>query len=67
MEDAIKFTHDGVEYIFKTAPNPLVDAQMWWFEPQASMYAGPKSVVKKLIKNILAKGGERIEYKRSKG
>ncbi len=38
--DSVTFVHKGVEYTFKTEPNPLNNKQMWWFEPQHTMYAG---------------------------
>lgn len=51
--DSIKFTHsNGIEYTFRTEPNPMNDSQMWWFEPQVSMYAGTVRESKKIAKNI---------------
>ena len=51
-KDSIVFTHDGIEYIFKTEPNTLNNSQMWWFEPQVTMYAGSVRDAKTIAKNL---------------
>ena len=51
----IQFIHTtGDTYTFKTCHNPLTNAQMWWFEPQTTMYAGTLRDVKTIVKNITA-------------
>ena len=51
--DEITFTHkDGKTYTFKTEPNPLCDAQMWWFDPKIGMNAGTVKEAKIIAKNI---------------
>jgi len=55
--DEIKFVHtDGSVYTFKTEPNTLNSSQMYWFEPQHSMYAGTVNEAKKIAKNIRNSG-----------
>ena len=52
-KDEIKFRHqDGKVYIFKTEKNLLNNDQMWWFEPQVTMYAGTVREAKTIAKNI---------------
>ena len=52
-KETIKFVHsDGTEYTFKTEPNKLSGDQMWWFEPQHSMYAGTVREAKTIARNI---------------
>ena len=50
--DTISFIHEGDEYTFKTEPNPLNKNQMWWFEPQHTMYAGTVREAKTIAKNL---------------
>ena len=51
-KDIITFVHDGITYTFKTEPNTLTNAQMWWFEPQVTMYAGSVKDAKTIAKNL---------------
>jgi len=53
--EKIEFTHDGEQYVFCTEPNPLNKSQMWWFEPQITMYAGTIGEAKAIAKNIKAR------------
>ncbi len=55
-KDSIKFRHKGVKYTFITEPNPLNNSQMWWFEPQVTMYAGTVREAKAIAKNIRLSG-----------
>ncbi len=50
--DSIAFMHEGIAYTFKTEPNPLNNNQMWWFEPQHTMYAGSVREAKTIAKNL---------------
>lgn len=51
--DEITFVHkNGKTYTFKTEPNTLNGAQMWWFEPLVGMNAGTVREAKVIAKNI---------------
>jgi len=60
---AIEFVHEGETYTFMTEPNDMNDNQMWWFDPQPTMYAGDVGGAKAIAKNILKAGGKSLDIK----
>ena len=54
--EKIIFKHEIDEefhtFRFVTEPNPYNDHQMWWFEPQRTMYSGTIEEAKLIAKNI---------------
>ena len=48
----LKFKHNDEIYTFMTEPNSFNNCQMWWFEPQKTMYAGTVKQAKTIEKNI---------------
>jgi len=50
--EEIKFVKNKINYTFKTEPNTLNNNQMWWIEPEVTMYAGTKADAKKVAELI---------------
>jgi hypothetical protein len=48
----IVFLHNGQEVSFSSGVNPLTGSWMYWFSGSPAMYAGVKSDVNKIVKNI---------------